>query len=314
MMSQGCSSWDFDCEACGKSFTKTSPYFDGLDTALITNGAKFCYSGHHTVTPLKNTDQRRVRDDVLVLNAGPNLQQKEIDAIPSMNPNISVLTIKSSGCCDNRFISKLEISMPQLETLKLIDVAFSTITLNTELTPKIHELYMQNIPDKCNLTVLLPELKTFSMHYYDGIYGSGCDWVHNMLSTSTKLRSFDTYKFGVGPELHFAGIDLEYICLRRAELLSNLSIYAPKLRELSLQGCYGLDGTLTILESHPDLPCPSSQPSTFLVNTINAIISPTIASTLQNNPRVMWDDDDIVLTSGNPMEGMFAQMHSNARF
>jgi len=172
MMSQRCSSWDFDCEACGKSFTKTSPDFDGLDTALITNGAKFCYSGYHTINPIKNTNQRRVRDDVLVLNAGPNLQ-KEIDACPSIKPNISVLTIQSTGCYDDKIIPKLEIALPQLETLRLIDVFFGTVTLNTELTPKIHELYMQNIPGKCNLTVLLPELKTFTMHYYNGIYGSG---------------------------------------------------------------------------------------------------------------------------------------------
>lgn len=123
--------------------------------------------------------------------------------------------------------------MPKLKKLQLIDVPFNAIKLSVELTPLVEDLFMQNIPYDCNLTVLLPELKSFAMHYYDGYEGED-GWIHDMLSTSKKLKSFDSYKLGVGPELNFASNDSEDLRLHRAELLCDLSVYAPKLKMLNL--------------------------------------------------------------------------------
>lgn len=242
---------------------------------------------------------------MLVLNVGPNLQ-KEIEEIPSTMPNVRILTIRSTGCYDDSLSPTLDVSMPLLETLKLIDVALDRVKLNTELTPLIEELFMQNIPDDCDLTVLLPELKSFSMHYYGPPNNDA--WIHDMLSTATKLQTFDSYKLRIGPELHFASNDLQSIRLHRAECLESLSVYAPKLRELSLQACYGLDGELTILESHPGFSRPSGRPSAFSVNTANACLSQSIARTLRSNSRAMLDDDD---AGASPTESVLAGMRAH---
>lgn len=291
--------WNFYCRACERTFAKESENYNERDTAAITQGAKFCFSGSHTIKPLNDADERRVFVDAMALHSGPNLQ-KQLDAIPTTMPNIRIITIQTTGGYDDSIRPKLQVAMPKLEVLKLIDIAFETVTLNTQLTPNIQELFMQNIPEDCALTVLLPELREFSIHHY----GPSDDdsWIHEMLSTSKKLVMFDSYKLRVGPELHFAGNDLKSIVLHRAEMLDSLSVYAPNLCKLSLQACYGLNGSLTILDSHPNFPPVPSQ-STFVVNTLNACISPAIGRTLQSNPRIIWEDDGEAL---NPCEGMFA--------
>ena len=175
----------------------------------------------------------------------------------------------------------------------------------------MEELFLQNIPSECELEVKLPELKSFSMYYYDP--PDDDTWIHDMLATAKKLQTFDSYKLRVGPELHFASNDLQSIRLHRAELLDSLSVYAPNLKDLNLQGCYGLDGDLTILDSHPNFTKPPGRGSNFHVNVTNACYSDSISRTLESHPRVMWDgpddsDDDYV---GNPCESMFARMHAN---
>lgn len=287
------------------------------DTAIIVEGAEFCFVGSHTVKPIPSNDERRSQNDLLVLHVGEDLQ-REIDDIPSKMPNVRVLVILNNGSYDDSFRPKLQIAMPKLETLKLDDVCFQTVHLDHTLTPNITELSMQNIPDNCNLTVLLPKLQSFSMHYY----GPPPDdsWMHAMLLVATKLRTFDSYKLRVS-HLKFASNELELIDLHRAECLTDLIVYAPKLRSLRLQACYNLDqGRLTILETPPD-DSPQLQPTAnggpptrFVVDTTNAVISPSIAHVLRNHPRIIWDennDDDDGGFSGNPCESMFAQMRRN---
>jgi len=314
MFGAGCSSWSYACSACGESFTKKSTSRSGIgkkSDAKIADGPKWCYSGHHMIKPLKYSDERRVRKDVLSLTVGPDIQER-IDEIPAKMPDIRVLTIQSDGCFDDNIQPKLRIRMPQLAELRLTDVCFSQVTLTTELTPNLEELHMQNIPCECRLSVVLPALKDFSMHYYDP--PDDDTWIHKMLASAQNLVSFDSYKLRVGPELRFAGNDLRRIRLHRAEMLCSLSVYAPGLESLVLQGCYGLDGELEIIDRHPDFEAPSGRPSAFEVNTTNACISPSIANTLKTNPRVLWDgedkDDEYGGGSGNPCEGMFAQMYS----
>ena len=73
----------FGCLACKKSFEMTSSAAFGArrQDLKVTSGAKYCYQGRHTVKPLKEGDQRRSYDDVLVLTlAGPALQSK-IDSL-----------------------------------------------------------------------------------------------------------------------------------------------------------------------------------------------------------------------------------------
>ncbi|KAG7372358.1 hypothetical protein IV203_018501 [Nitzschia inconspicua] len=201
-------------------------------------------------------------------------------------PHVRILTIQSSGGFDDSIEHTLELSMPELEILRLMDVALHKVTLNEQLTPKLVDLTMQNIPEECQLTVLLPELKTFGMYFYGPEDDS---WIHEMLATSTKLVTFDSYKLTIGPKATFAGNNLESINLRRAERLHSLTIYAPNLNHLSLQASYNFDGTFTILDSHPKFEPVQSQ-SHFVVNISNACISPAVERTLQSNPRITVED------------------------
>jgi len=227
------------------------------------------------------------------LYAGSTLQQK-INDIPNTMPNVRFLVIQSRGGYDDAINPILEVAMPKLKNLKLIDVAFAKVKLNHDLTPMVEELCMQNIPDECDLTVELPELKSFSMHYYGPVDNDM--WIHDMLTTAKNLVTFDSYKLRVHPELKFAGNDLQTIRLHRAECLERVSIYAPRLKELILQACYDLmnDG-ITILDTHPDFTRPPGRGSNFKVDTTNACINESIVRTLEGNPRVICygpDEDD----------------------
>jgi hypothetical protein len=79
---------------------------------------------------------RRVCDDVLTITAS-EIMQSEIDAIPVNMPNVRILTIRRDMFDDYDFDVNpvLAVAMPKLETLRLIDVAFSQVKLDTSLTP-----------------------------------------------------------------------------------------------------------------------------------------------------------------------------------
>ena len=143
----GSNTWFFNCMACNEAFSKRSANFDGLDTAPIVSGEKFCYNGHHTIKPLKDSDQRRNHEGTLLLYAGSTLQQQITD-IPNTMPNVRFLVIQSRGSYDDILAPSLEVAMPMLQSLKLIDVAFGKVKLNHELTPMIEESPM-------NATLLL---------------------------------------------------------------------------------------------------------------------------------------------------------------
>lgn len=276
--------WRFRCEACDKTFTKSAADGQSMLEATVTNGAKLCYSRkHHTIKTV--TDERRVRNDLLVLYAGANLQ-REIDSIPAKNRDIKVLVIWSTGGYDDLNKAELTISMPQLETLKLIDVYFTKIKLDAR-TPNITELYMQNVPDECDFTILLPKLRSFTMNYY----GPSEDewWIHNMLANARELKVFDSYKLLVGPELRLAGNHLESIRLHRAECLESLTLYVPHLRNLSLQATYL--ARITILDSSPGFETPMTM-TPFRVDTVNTCFSQEMKEVLEHHPRVLWDGGD----------------------
>ena len=75
--------------------------------------------------------------------------------------------------------------MPKLKKVQLIDVSFSNVKWDIELTPLIEELFMQNVPDGCNLTVLLPELRSFTIFYYGPTDNE--EWISRMITTAKKL-------------------------------------------------------------------------------------------------------------------------------
>lgn len=282
--------WTFHCQACDSFFTRSTKNALSMDKhgAPITSGPKFCYSAsRHTTKPLRSGDERRVRDDVVILRAGPNLQT-EIDSLPSKLPAVKVLLIDSRRFIDEQVKPTLAISLPHLESLKLNGVLFEKIVLNTSLTPNIKHLTMNNIPHDCELTVVLPQLVWFSMHYYGRARGNHESWIHEMLANAKRLQTFNSYRLCAGPTLTFASNHLKSIRLHRAEFLEYLTLYTPGLQNLSLQECYNMhEGELRILDSYPDFEPPPTV-SLFEVDTMYASISPAIIEVLEDNPRVIW--------------------------
>lgn len=299
MYGNGSMSQSYACGACQRSYTikvETSSLAGVRDGEDVYEPAdcRWCFKGiTHTVRPVPASDMRRTCDDILTITAS-DIMQSEIDAIPVNRPNLRILTIKRGTfeCYDDDVNPVLAVAMPKLETLRLLDVAFSQVKLNTSLTPALKSLEMQNIPEDCKIEVVAPELREFTMNYY----GPTDDerWMNTMLASATKLRSFESYKLRVG-ELFFASNDLEVVILHRAELLQFLSLWAPALQHLHLQACYDLE-ELEILEDHKlssarirDFGGPRVGMSTFTVDSTNACLSNEVIEELVSNRRVIWD-------------------------
>jgi hypothetical protein len=310
MYGGGGMSQSYACGGCQRSFTlkvqtTNSGVKSGEDVYEPAN-CRWCFRGKtHTVRPIPASDMRRVCDDILTITASDTMQS-EIDAIPVNMPNVRILTIHRGtfGFYEEDVNPALAVAMPKLETLRLIDVAFAEVKLNTSLTPALQSLEMQNIPEDCQIQVIAPELREFTMKYYGPTEDES--WMNSMLESATKLHTFESYKLRVG-ELSFASNDLSIVTLHRAELLQFLSLWAPMLQHLHLQGCYDLQ-ELEILEDH-ELAVPSCKHlSTFTVDSTNACLSNEVLEELGNNRRVIWDDPDNNDGVGAPCDSLFAQM------
>jgi len=219
---------------------------------------------------------------------------------------VQTLTITSgSGFYDESLNAiTLERHLPELRELQLVDVSFAKIVLNSALTPSVQSLRMQNVPDECDLTIELPNLKSVSIHFL-----GDCDEVINtMLEHATSLERFDSYKLWVG-ELHFASNELVEVDLHRSDSLETLTLYAPNLRRLGLQACYGLN-RLTFRTSHPTLSSglpANGTPPPLEVNTTNANLGRHARRALLEHPSVVQSRRR---HEGMPTEAMFAGMGS----
>eukprot|EP01043_Picozoa_sp_COSAG02_P000844 COSAG02_NODE_17_length_55377_cov_106.402258_24_plen_441_part_00 len=326
----------YDCGACAREY---SGAFQNGSFQCTSKGqaCQWCFQGEHTTKPISNSDSRRVLLDEMHLRHGPDLQQ-QIDSISNIMPDVRVLTITdSSGGFDdsNKNLITLNHRLPRLKVLHLLDIPFERITLNDELTPELSKLKLQNVPDgryvkACDLDVQCSELSEFSIQYWQG----EARIINKLLTAATKLRTFDSYKLWIvaapgTPEyaidissgnLAFASNQLESIDLHRADSLPSLSIWAPNLTSLRLDGCYSLE-QITFLHTHPLASSLSEghQHSEFEVSTTNAVLGPRAQAAIQSNPRALCyssDDDDYGgfgagagLGSMSGFEAFFAQMH-----
>lgn len=289
---------NFSCEACGASYTKSSPDIHMPESQRpVTNGPEYCFFGNHTVKPLPADDDRRVRNDVVSLRSGPDLQEK-INALDG-NTKVKILKISSEGMFDDTG-TVLDIKLPNLEELTLIDVEMSSLKLDTTKTPKVRKLYMQNPTQEDNpdFWISLPELREFTCHYW----GPGNDnWLNRMLDSAKKLEVFDSYKLRA-EVLGMYSNTLRSIRLHRAECLRYLELWAPCLTRLDVQACYDLEN-IRFLGDHKlkaELPRNFDFGPELHVNAINACLGDAAMSALVNHPRVRRpieteDDDD-----GNP--------------
>ncbi|KAL3910398.1 MAG: hypothetical protein SGPRY_009072 [Prymnesium sp.] len=286
----------YGCRGCWSRYTVFSP-LDEEEGDPVIEGPAYCFEGEHTIQPLPDDDHRRVLSDAVSLVESPNLQA-EIDAIPS---DTRTLTITSRGVYDDTRSFVLAKALPALEMLQLVDVSWSTITLTPELTPNITSLRLQSVPEDCDLEIDLPKLQVVTIHFWHGVETP----IYRMLDVATELEAFDSYKLWVD-SLAFASNKLHTIDLHRSDSLRSLSMWAPNLRHLGLQACYGLD-RLHFLKTHPLaalLPADHVTP-TLEVNTVNASLSASATRALNAHPKVKQATSS---HSGMPTESIFANM------
>jgi hypothetical protein len=179
----------YGCDACGRQYTIERDPRREDDPGKVIRGPAFCFEGAHTTAALPAADQRRVDRSAAHLVVGARLQA-ELDA---MHANDDLVTLKVSSAMffdDSASFQLRGLRMPALVTLQLVDVCFEAIELTAALTPNLASLRLQNVPEECALTILLPRLRDVTIHYHHGDDA----WVNAMLAEATELVSFDTYK------------------------------------------------------------------------------------------------------------------------
>ena len=304
------------CLACDSSYTiACDPDDYEMKNKRYQRGPRYCFSGKHTLAAIPPEDKRRNYGDTVVkLDVDSDLQGR-IDALPETHPDVTTLVIGSSGSYDDHFKPELCVKLPKLEEIQLIDVAFAKVALNEQLTPKLRRVQLQNVPDDCALDLSIPGLTHFSIHYFRGDPTA----LEDMLDKATKLESFESYKLWAMDHISFASNHLTDIKLHRSDLLRSIDLYAPRLLNLNLQACYGLE-RIDIKDSHPtlshDLP-DGFQPTRFSVSHMNATLDRSLVLYLMEHPRVNYEDDggdsddEFGMGGGgmNPMEALFQQIH-----
>jgi len=138
------------------------------------------------------------------------------------------------------------VRFPALTTLTLSCVGLRSVTFTEANTPVLEHLSLSNIIGQvCPFQLALPRLSSFSAEhtmlgerYVDaGQFGLS-------LSRCPSLESVHTYKFRCLGDTNYAVLpSLRSLMLHRSECTTHLDIlYAPELREVSLQAAYELRG------------------------------------------------------------------------
>ena len=192
-----------------------------------------------------------------------------------------------------------------------MDMTLVELRLTADLTPKLVELEVRNIPQTCKFHVVVPTLKKIWIHHYTPPeHSSGC--INDMLAAATALETFETYKLWVSEELRFASNHLKSIELYRSDGLSGISLWAPNLEKLVLRACFSIKN-IEILKSHQlaeELP-EGHEPTTIRVNTANANISPRAMNALKKSGRCLFEDNDPDDDGPLGTEAMYQFMHKN---
>ena len=175
--------------------------------------------------------------------------------------------------------------MINLTAIRVMDVKITKLHLTSELTPKLVDLALRNVPNECDFNVAVPTLRNISIQHYEPCQDALP--INKMLAAATKLEKFETYKLWVFDELTFAGNNLKIINLHRSDCLRKISIWAPNLEHLGLQACYDVECVI-LLRAHPILSRDLSKwhkPTNFTVNTRYANISESALASLRESGR-----------------------------
>ena len=281
--SQGVGRSTYTCGVCQQMYVEVVR--NGGDPVI--EGPKFCFKGLHSHQPLCHLDKREATLNTVVLIENPNLQQQ----INNLDASTEILSITAGNSGYNEQAQyEFAVHLPNLRELVIEDVNMILLQLTDNLTPNLEKLSFQNIPQECDICLLLPKLKEFESSFFRG----DGEQIQNMIDNAPLLESFTTYKLWSNDELRFtASPELRTISIHRSDSLMSLQFWAPKLTTLNLQACYSLD-SINLVPLNPPGFVPPRRPPALEVNIMNANISPRAMRTLESIPNVtiVGDDED----------------------
>jgi hypothetical protein len=239
------------CTACGQKWgtvaelSAATKYKEGEKTIV---GARWCYSGPHSFLPIAAGDDRVVRSTNVSLCGGAELQSK-INTLASEHSKVKNLTIRDQFF-DEKNVIELDCSLPNLQVLIVDGIKLSKLVVTDENMPSVKKLVMINVGCIDNMTfrVNVSKIEDLTIHFMDS---DDISIINTMLKAATRLVKFECYKLWVHDGmLKFASNYLEKIWIRRSDCLTGISIWAPRLKSLSILGCFDLQ-KVEILEDHP---------------------------------------------------------------
>eukprot|EP01084_Bolivina_argentea_P160536 279545_1 len=186
------------------------------------------------------------------LSIDKELSQKELEEIVQANPNLKKLQLQLPYECKTNFDFD-DLQFPNLETLKLDCINMNNgINFKNEKFPKLTALDIMNIniekDEGCDFDFILPQLKKLSIQHVECMDQKK---FAASISKCVKLESFSCYKFRVyGGLKQLALLNVELFAMSRAEGMTGLSIWAPKLKQLILRSNWDLK-SVNILSSIP---------------------------------------------------------------
>lgn len=266
---------EFHCSACDQHYTKCQVRGD-TTTTYEPETAQWCFQGPHTIEAID--DKRRVCKENITIYADPEdtteTFQAKLDAMDASK--VRVLVIKFWAGCDDKIKPQLDLEMPLLEEVQLENVDFTKISFTAAKTPLLKRIVMAGVPDDCDIEISCPLLEDFSASFHWG----DCYWLDDMIKAAKGLKYYSSYKLGV-EELALKGKHLEEISIRRNDVLQKVSISAPKLQHLYLQGCYSLEKLLLV---------EGKKQTKFTVDTTNSCLSGQVERTLQRSKNAIWKE------------------------
>jgi hypothetical protein len=182
------------------------------------------------------------------LLSSPDLQ----DQIDALDEEVQILNIVPADPF-HPFYPKsgfvLERKLPKLISLQICDVAMRKIILSPELTPNLEILILDGClldNEESEIQVECPKMVDCDIRNY---MADDFSWFHRMLEKATHLQTFLSYQLGVS-SIKLESNDLMMVKMERAFMLNSLTIWAPRLQQLFLDGPTDMKH-LELLESHP---------------------------------------------------------------
>ena len=170
--SMGFQEFNWACTVCHAEFTER---FEGQgNVPEITSGTPYCYSGKHT-RRLNRSDPDsyfcNLDKEIFVCIEVTSAEQaqREIDNLSC--EKLKALTIcppfsKGKGYVELHGDFKLNRSFPNLDILRIIDVAPRKLVLSAKKTPKLRVLELQNITETERYKMSAPSLQCLKVRHY----------------------------------------------------------------------------------------------------------------------------------------------------